>query len=172
MDVISWLGSFHVRSEVYEKAVPFFKLAAKLQPLEVKWQLMVASCYRRLQAFPKALVIYKQIHASHPENVECLRYLVHICTDLNLKKEVQEYVMKLRKLERSNASQSTASVGDMGSMNGNGDVMKAAAPESPITIGPRVMKPSFQQAVAAQQKQVDDDDWGDDDLGDALLPGM
>ena len=170
MDVISWLGSFHVRSEVYEKAVPFFKLAAKLQPLEVKWQLMVASCYRRLQAFPKALVIYKQIHASHPENVECLRYLVHICTDLNLKKEVQEYVMKLRKLERSNASQSTAGVSDhMGSMNGNGDLTKAA-PESPINIGPKVTKPSFQQAAAAQQKQVDDDDWGDDDLGDALLP--
>ena len=160
-----------MRSEVYEKAVPFFKLAAKLQPLEVKWQLMVASCYRRLQAFPKALVIYKQIHASHPENVECLRYLVHICTDLNLKKEVQEYVMKLRKLERSNASQSTTGSSDIGSMmNGHGDVTKAAAPESPINIGPKMTKPSFQQAVATQQKQVDDDDWGDDDLGDALLP--
>lgn len=46
MDVISWLGAFHVRNEVYEKAVPFFALAAKLQPTEVKWELMVASCHR------------------------------------------------------------------------------------------------------------------------------
>lgn len=46
MDVISWLGAFHVRNEVYEKAVPFFIWAAKLQPAEVKWELMVASCHR------------------------------------------------------------------------------------------------------------------------------
>jgi len=32
MDVISWLGAFHVRNEVYEKAMPFFDLASKIQP--------------------------------------------------------------------------------------------------------------------------------------------
>lgn len=28
LPVISWLGAFHVRNEMYEKAVPYFKLAA------------------------------------------------------------------------------------------------------------------------------------------------
>eukprot|EP00899_Mesostigma_viride_P015499 jgi/Mesvir1/23950/Mv10720-RA.2 len=55
MDVISWLGAFHVKSEVYEKAMPFFDLASKIQPNEVKWQLMVASCFRRVGALPMAL---------------------------------------------------------------------------------------------------------------------
>ena len=182
MDVISWLGAFHVRNEVYEKAVPFFKLAANLQPEEVKWQLMVASCYRRLQAFPKALRTYKDIHASHPENVECLRYLVHICTDLNLKKEVQEYVMKLRKLERSNEAQSNMTDGSQDAMAALSSKpasvavggMKSGLPsaESPINIGPRMSsQPSAQQrAMMQQQKQMEEDDWGDDDLGDDLLP--
>ncbi len=28
--------------------MPYFSLAARVQPHEVKWQLMVASCYRRI----------------------------------------------------------------------------------------------------------------------------
>eukprot|EP00983_Pelagomonas_calceolata_P102821 1158848-Pelagomonas_calceolata.AAC.13 len=53
MDVISWLGAFHVRNEVYEKAMPYFDLASKIQPQEVKWGLMVASCLRRVGAYPQ-----------------------------------------------------------------------------------------------------------------------
>jgi intraflagellar transport protein 88 len=101
MDVISWLGAFHVKSEVYEKAMPFFDLASDIQPGEVKWQLMVASCYRRVGAYNEALTKYGDIHASHPENVECLRYLVHIYTDLGRKDDVHDYVVKLRKAERA-----------------------------------------------------------------------
>lgn len=33
--------------QMYEKAAPFFDLAAQVEPQEVKWQLMVASCLRR-----------------------------------------------------------------------------------------------------------------------------
>lgn len=60
MDVISWLGAFHVKNEVYEKAMPFFDLAAKIQPAEIKWQLMVASCYRRIGAYPQALATVRK----------------------------------------------------------------------------------------------------------------
>jgi intraflagellar transport protein 88 len=55
LDVISWLGAFHVRSEVYERAIPYFELAAAIQPQEVKWALMTASCYRRIGAYGPAL---------------------------------------------------------------------------------------------------------------------
>lgn len=40
MDVV-WL------QQMYETAAPFFELAAQVQPQEVKWHLMVASCFRR-----------------------------------------------------------------------------------------------------------------------------
>ena len=55
MDVLSWLGAYHVKSEVYEKSIPYFDLASRIQPQEVKWALMVASCYRRIGALPQAL---------------------------------------------------------------------------------------------------------------------
>ena len=35
MDITSWLGTFYVKNEVYEKAMPFFDLASKIQPTEV-----------------------------------------------------------------------------------------------------------------------------------------
>jgi intraflagellar transport protein 88 len=40
---------------VYERAVPYFELAAAIQPSEVKWALMVASCHRRVGAYEAAL---------------------------------------------------------------------------------------------------------------------
>ena len=45
------------------------------------------------------------IHADFPDNVECLRYLVHICDDLGKKDQVHEYVVKLRKAERAQEPQ-------------------------------------------------------------------
>ncbi len=58
MDVISWSGAYHVKHEVYEKAMPYFDLASKVQPQEVKWALMVASCYRRIGAFQQVRVAH------------------------------------------------------------------------------------------------------------------
>jgi intraflagellar transport protein 88 len=100
MEVISWLGAYFVKNELYEKAMEFFKRASQIQPEEVKWKLMVASCHRRIQNFSNALQIYQDIHNQYPENVECLRYLVHICGEQGMKEQAHEYVLKLRKAER------------------------------------------------------------------------
>lgn len=98
MDVISWLGAYYVDCEVYEQAVQFFERAAIIQPQEVKWQLMIASCYRRSGNYQQSFETYKRIHEKFPDNVECLRFLVRICTDLGMK-EVHEYVNKLSRAE-------------------------------------------------------------------------
>ena len=86
---------------MYEKAVAYFERAAQIQPQEVKWKLMVASCHRRSGDYQLAFEIYRLIHADFPDNIECLRYLVHICDDLGKKDQVHEYVVKLRKAERA-----------------------------------------------------------------------
>ena len=164
MDVISWLGAFYVKNEVYEKAVPFFELASNIQATEVKWKLMVASCYRRIGAFPLALRKYKEIHKDSPENTECLRYLVHLCNELGGKDEVMSYAKKLKKLEEESRE------------------TKAQARESPKNRGgakagsPAVRPPSAHglrrdnAASASKHAEEDaDDDWGDTDLH---LPGM
>jgi len=99
--VISWLGAYFVKNELYEKAMQFFERAAQIQPAEVKWKLMVASCHRRIQNFQQALQIYQDIHEEYPENVECLRYLVHICGEQGMKEQAHEYVLELRKAEKA-----------------------------------------------------------------------
>ncbi|XP_026232211.1 intraflagellar transport protein 88 homolog isoform X2 [Anabas testudineus] len=99
IDVIEWLGAYYIETQFCEKAIQYFERATLIQPTQVKWQLMVASCYRRSGNYQKALETYKDIHSKFPENVECLRFLVRLCTDMGLK-EVQEYATKLKKVEK------------------------------------------------------------------------
>lgn len=82
LNVISWLGVWYVKREMYEEAIDYFERAALVQPSEVKWQLMVTSCYRRLGDLHKALELYQKIHAIHPDNIEALQYLEALCRDL------------------------------------------------------------------------------------------
>ncbi len=51
-------------------------------------------------SYQQALQCYKQIHKRFPENIDCLKFLVRLCTDLGLK-EAQEYSIKLRKAEKA-----------------------------------------------------------------------
>jgi intraflagellar transport protein 88 len=99
LDVISWLGVWYVKSELYERAVAFFERAAQIQPREVKWRLMVASCHRRVGAYGKAVDAYERIHADAPDNLECLRYLVAMYKDLG--RPYEAYQQKLARLDRS-----------------------------------------------------------------------
>ncbi|XP_036397037.1 intraflagellar transport protein 88 homolog isoform X3 [Megalops cyprinoides] len=99
MDVIEWLGAYYIDTQFCEKAIQYFERAALIQPTQVKWQLMVASCYRRSGNYQKSLETYKNIHRKFPESVECLRFLVRLCSDMGLK-EVQEYATKLKKVEK------------------------------------------------------------------------
>ncbi|KAJ3015302.1 Intraflagellar transport protein 88 [Thoreauomyces humboldtii] len=100
MDVLAWLGAYYVECEVYEQAVQFFERAATIQPGQVKWQLMIASCFRRSGNYQQSFETYKRVHERFPDNVECLRFLVRICTDLGMK-EVHEYAEKLARTERA-----------------------------------------------------------------------
>ena len=45
------------------------------RPHQVKWQLMVASCYRRSGNYAAALENYKSIHRKFPDNIECIRII-------------------------------------------------------------------------------------------------
>ncbi|XP_029458373.1 intraflagellar transport protein 88 homolog [Rhinatrema bivittatum] len=99
IEVIEWLGAYYVDTCFFEEAIQYFERAALIQPTQVKWQLMVASCHRRSGNYQKALETYKEIHRKFPDNIECLRFLVRLCTDIGLK-EVQEYATKLKKAEK------------------------------------------------------------------------
>lgn len=98
--VIEWLGAYYIDSQFCEKAIHYFERASIVQPNQVKWHLMIASCYRRSGNYQRALETYKHIHRKFPDNVECLKFLVRLCTDLGLN-DAQEYATKLKKAEKN-----------------------------------------------------------------------
>mmetsp|Transcript_21253 Transcript_21253/g.51375 ORF Transcript_21253/g.51375 Transcript_21253/m.51375 type:complete len:811 (+) Transcript_21253:136-2568(+) len=188
MNVITWLGIYYVKQEMYEAAIPFFHRAAEIQPDEVKWLLMVASCYRRMGVYHRALKLYEDIHRQHPQEVECLRYLITICKEMGLKYE--HYAAELKKLERMQESANplpdedkAASFGATGQQE-----IRHAQQSPPRDSGPppgsqpealfeaNVADPGVQskqsRRLLATGPRDDDDDWGNEELGDDLLPGM
>lgn len=190
MEVISWLGVWYVKSELYEDAIQFFERAAEIEPAEVKWQLMVASCYRRMNNLQMAAVLYKKIHRQDPDNIECLRYLCAISKDNN-ERDYEEYSKLLRKAERNLQSKDTAAgmmKGDeraeMQHGGGAGGPMETPSVSPSQTargldgkqrdlaekFGANQLTPSKQGPTINSGKGNDADEWGDGDLGDELLP--
>lgn len=76
---------------------------------------MVASCFRRTGQYKLALAKYKAILAKNPDNVECLRYLVHMCTSLGRKEELTHYMSRLRTAESQAQQHSRADKQEGGS---------------------------------------------------------
>lgn len=125
LNVISWLGVWYVKREMYEQAIEYFQQAASVQPSEIKWQLMVTSCYRRLGDLYKALELYQKIHEDHPDNIEALQYLEALCRDLGRSHE--EYSKKLEKLRRSQPA-ATQQQNNAGATRANANAPAQAAP--------------------------------------------
>lgn len=86
--------------QVVEKAQVYFEKASIMQPNEPKWRMMIAGCYRRSGNLHRALTLYQDIHQQFPENAECLRFLVRLCSDLGLR-EAQDYTLELKRLEKA-----------------------------------------------------------------------
>jgi len=100
LEVIEWLGAYYVESQFSEKAIAYFERAAMMQPNNDRWQLMIASCHRRSGNYQMALETYKGVNRKFPDNVECLQFLVRLCTDMGLK-EAGDYATKLKKAEKN-----------------------------------------------------------------------
>ncbi|CAM9106211.1 unnamed protein product, partial [Choristocarpus tenellus] len=187
LDVISWLGVWYVKSELYEKAIHFFERAAQIQPNEVKWRLMVSSCYRRMGSYMKALELYERIHSEYPENLECLRYLVAICRDHD--RPFQHYQQKLARLDRGTArgpvsisnevagslerapepgySQQHSS-GTLGMQQGKEqNLAPRSGEQSPITV-PNTRVVERERGALSRGEDEDQDEFGDADVSDLL----
>uniref|UniRef100_A0A3Q0KMH1 Putative tetratricopeptide repeat protein 10, tpr10 n=1 Tax=Schistosoma mansoni TaxID=6183 RepID=A0A3Q0KMH1_SCHMA len=98
-DVIEWLGAYYIESQFCEKAIAYFERASLMQPNQIKWQLMIASCHRRSGNYQQALETYRIIHRRFPENIECLQFLVRLSSDMDLP-EAQDYITKLKRAEK------------------------------------------------------------------------
>ena len=88
----------HAKQDSFEKAITYFERASQIQPKEVKWQLMIASCYRRMNLFNEALKVYEEIYEENQDNIDCLRGLVSIRRELGMK--FNQFQEKLAVLDR------------------------------------------------------------------------
>lgn len=199
IDVIEWLAAYHIETHFFEKAIQYFERATLIQPTEVKWQLMVASCFRRSGNYQKSLDTYKKIHSKFPENVECLRFLVRLCTDMDLA-DVQEFASKLKKLEKmrelreqrvksghegsaKSRREGSAGSSDSGHSSGRGERLSSRLRPLPTnndpyeTSSPKELDASYVDPLGPQverpktgAKKRQEEDFGDEELGDDLLP--
>ena len=72
-----------------------------IEPSQPRWQLLVASCYRRAGNYSAALHLYLAAHRRFPDHVDCLRPLTKLCADLDLDTEARRYAVKLRRAENA-----------------------------------------------------------------------
>ncbi|XP_077473993.1 intraflagellar transport protein 88 homolog isoform X3 [Stigmatopora argus] len=199
MEVIEWLAAYYVQTQLYEKAIHYFNRAILVQPNEVRWQLMVARCYRRSGNGQKALETYREIHRKFPEDAQCLRFLVRLCQDMGLK-EVHDYANKLKKVEkmkelREQRAKAEREGGTRNKRNEASDVNAEGVPKGERSTAPAMSLPTSNepyekssnpdeldasyvdplgpladQPRIGSKKRVDDDVFAGEDLGDELLP--
>lgn len=125
-EVIDWLGSYFIELQVAERAISFFEKASVIQPDEMKWKLLIASCHRRAGNYQQALATYKDIHKQAPENIECLKFLVRLCSDMGLK-EAADYGLELKKAEKAKEMRNRVGSGRPGSMRSIGSAQSSRA---------------------------------------------
>ncbi len=108
----------------------------------------------------------------HPDNVECLRYLVHLCTELGRRDDAQDYITKLRKAEKNQQAEATAAATRMQAAAA-GAGAEGGGDGGFVDSGPDMMG-NIPQArgkkVVAKSDAARDDAWGNEQLGEDLLP--
>ncbi len=62
---------------------------------------MVASCYRRMGNYPKAFGLYEDVHLRNPNNIECLRYLVALSTELGHPSKEYQKLARLNSIKNN-----------------------------------------------------------------------
>ncbi|CDS41179.1 intraflagellar transport protein 88 [Echinococcus multilocularis] len=146
-EVIEWLGAYYVESQFCEKSIGYFERAALMQPNQIKWQLMIASCHRKSGNYQQALEMYKKIHSKFPENIECLQFLVRLHKDMGLP-ETDEYLSRLKKAEKireareqrviSASSRQPLNIGAFGQPNESLDSISGGSRDSSATTRRRM----------------------------------
>lgn len=142
LETIAWLGIYNVKAFNYTRACFFFERASLLQPKDLKWKLMIASCNRRMDLLEKALKQYKEIQEEEPDNLESLKFIVQISGKLGL--DAEAYRDRLRRVERE------LEAAEGGFVELHNDNMDASAAKEPAPVA----SGAGQGAAAAPQGKV------------------
>ena len=92
LNITSWLGVWYVKREMYEQAIEYFQRATVIQPSEIKWSLMVTSCYRRLGDYNKALELYQKVSGFYFLNQGFIRFYYMFYWEIYMYKVYYNYI--------------------------------------------------------------------------------
>ena len=195
VNVLSWLGVWCVKNEMWDEAVGYFESADAVEGAwDVKWRLMIASCWRRMGDRDKARRMYELVWRQDDACVEAVKYLAHMAREDGREQEAEQWQNVMRRIEagktgteRERATSTTA--------QGQSAKLKAAEPMeeeqkvrgpsvSPVSSpkvggGRTVVDTSFTHELGPEEKRQtinqgragdDGDEWGDGGLDDDLLP--
>ncbi|XP_050362517.1 intraflagellar transport protein 88 homolog [Nymphalis io] len=65
-------------------ALRLARRAARLQPANPEWGLLIGSSLRASGRYQEALAVYKKLNAKFPDNIQCLKLIVKLCGDQGL----------------------------------------------------------------------------------------
>lgn len=184
--VINWIGSHFIELQIAEKAISFFEKAVLNNPNDSYFLLRVAGSYRKINA-QKSMQLFQQIHEKFPDNIDCLRALIHLTHSQGLNEQHSSYVDKLEKIEkqkevrqRINSSRPGTSFNPRhslsGKSNGNGHIESQQ-----VTISPNVNSPvdySYSDPLEGDNNQKRPftsgrriaESYSDEEIDDELLP--
>lgn len=100
LQVISWLGSHFIDLQVAEKAIIYYEKAVLANPNDPYFLLRIAGCFRRIGNSQKSLHLFQEILKRFPENLDCLRALIHLTQTLNLDELNQKYLLEFQRIEK------------------------------------------------------------------------
>ncbi|XP_019856769.1 PREDICTED: intraflagellar transport protein 88 homolog [Amphimedon queenslandica] len=180
IEVITWLGAYYMDSQYFDKAATYFEKASLIQPDQVNWQLMIASCYRKMGNYQLAYRCYKSILKSFPNNIDCLRFLVRLSTDQGLNDESAHYNELLRRAEKSleakrQKDESTGGVDNGDTRKHDKDKQSDGDPKQPDInytdpLGELPERPKTSSRSHQAAAKQSEDNFDDVELGDDLLP--
>ncbi|CAK1578258.1 unnamed protein product [Parnassius mnemosyne] len=102
LSALQWLAS----ETGPEEALRYYRRAARLQPSNPQWGLLMGGCLRASGKYQEALALYKKLNARFPDNVQCLKLIVKLCGDQGLSetttwtRELQRAQARLKQQER------------------------------------------------------------------------
>ncbi|XP_028156305.1 intraflagellar transport protein 88 homolog [Ostrinia furnacalis] len=124
---LEWLA----REAPPDAALHYYRRAARLQPNNPRWGLLMGGCLRANGRYQEALSLYKKMNAKFPDNVQCLKLIVKLCGDQGLSethtwtKELQRAQARLKQQER--VSMTSAGSGSSGASHSPIDQVRAGS---------------------------------------------
>ncbi|XP_073963690.1 intraflagellar transport protein 88-like protein nompB [Choristoneura fumiferana] len=141
ISALEWLAA-EARASEPETALQYYRRAARLQPNNPQWGLLMGGCLRASGRYQEALALFKKMNARFPDNVQCLKLIVKLCGDQGLS-ETSQWTRELQRAQARVKQNERASVPSAGSgssgtsqspidqLRGGGRADSAGAPATP-----------------------------------------